>query len=110
MKILGVTLGWRPLPTVDLLTCPLTFTEVLTHLHVCIMKSCMPEVLYYVYVPCILHQYDSATEMGLQHICDVPPLSKHGWFFSVFTDVYMDIPRLIFSLSPPQAQGGTEMY
>ena len=27
----------------------LTFTEVLTHLHVCIMKSCMLEVLYYVY-------------------------------------------------------------
>ena len=29
---------------------------------------------------------------------------------SVFTDVYMKVPRLIFSLSPPQAQGGTEMY
>ena len=29
---------------------------------------------------------------------------------SVFTDVYMEVPRLIFSLSPPQAQGGTEMY
>ena len=27
-----------------------------------------------------------------------------------FTDVYMKVPRLIFSLSPPQAQGGTEMY
>ena len=27
-----------------------------------------------------------------------------------FTDVYMKVPRLIFSLSLPQAQGGTEMY
>ena len=27
-----------------------------------------------------------------------------------FTDVYMKVPRLIFSLSPPQAQGGTEMH
>ena len=40
------------------------------------MKSCMPEVLYYAYVPCILHWYASATEMGLQHTCDVPPSVK----------------------------------
>ena len=50
----------------------LTFTEVLTHLHVCIMKSCMLEALYYVYVPCFLHRHASATEMGLQHTCDIP--------------------------------------
>ena len=28
------------------------------------------------YVPCILHWYASATEMGLKRICDVPPLSS----------------------------------
>ena len=52
------------------------YSEVLTHLHACIMKSCMPEVLYHAYVPCILHRYASATEMGLQHTCDVPPSVK----------------------------------
>ena len=51
---------------------------ILSLLHACIMKSYMPEVLYYayMYVPCILHRYASATEMGLQHTCDVPPSVK----------------------------------
>ena len=29
---------------------------------------------------------------------------------SVFTDMYVEVPRLIFPLSPPQAQKGTEMH